>query len=128
DPVHRRLALHLVSFGFRHGVPQEADFVFDARFLDNPYFVEGLRERTGLDADVAAYVLEQPAAQRLKAHILALLGDALPHIEAEGRATLTVAIGCTGGHHRSVALCEALRSGLAGSERDLHVVHRDVAR
>lgn len=128
DPVHRRLDLHLVSFGYRHGVPQEADFVFDARFLDNPYFVDGLRDKTGLDPDVADYVLSQPAAARYREHILGLLTDVLPLIEAEGRATLTVAIGCTGGQHRSVALCEALREGLTGSERDLHVVHRDAAR
>jgi len=122
------LAIHLMSFGFRHGLPQDADFVFDARFLDNPYFVEALRDRTGLDADVASFVMGQPAALRLRALVLDLLDEVLPRIEAEGRASLTVAVGCTGGHHRSVALAEALRHDLTARGRDPEVAHRDILR
>ena len=120
------LALHLCSFGFRHGIPPEADFVFDVRFLDNPYFVGELRDRSGLEPEVAAFVKSQPLAERLLAHIVELLGAILPAVEAEGRASLTIAIGCTGGRHRSVALVEELSQRLAASSP--HVLHRDIAR
>jgi len=123
-----RLALHLCSFGFRHGIPPEADFVFDARFLDNPYFVGELRDRSGLDPAVARFVADQPLAERLLTHVVDLLGAILPAVEAEGRASLTVAIGCTGGRHRSVALVEALHRRLAASGQAPHVQHRDISR
>ncbi|PIE17203.1 MAG: RNase adapter RapZ [Proteobacteria bacterium] len=128
DPDQTRMSVHLMSFGFRYGVPQEADFVFDVRFLDNPYFREGLRAQTGLDEPVSAYVLGQPAAQRMLARLAELLEDVLPQIEAEGRAAATIALGCTGGHHRSVALCEALGRALSEAGRQAHLSHRDIAR
>jgi UPF0042 nucleotide-binding protein len=124
-----KLTLQLMSFGFRHGLPAEADFVFDARYLDNPYFVPELRDRTGLERDVSDFVLRQPLAERLLAQVTTLLGDILPAVEAEGRVSLTVAIGCTGGQHRSVALIEALAKTLvAGATRPVQLTHRDLPR
>ena len=127
---HGRVAtvLHLMSFGFRHGVPPEADFVFDVRFLSNPHFVPELRPKTGLDEAVSDYVLTQPAAATLRSQIGAMLTETLPLIDAEGRAQVTVAIGCTGGHHRSVAMTEALRADLADAGRSAVVRHRDITR
>lgn len=122
------LRLAITSFGFRNGLPPEADFVFDVRYLDNPYFVPELRDKTGLDPDVAAFVLGQETAQQLLAAIAALVELVLPQVEAEGRASLTLAIGCTGGHHRSVAMAVALRERLSSPRRPVSLHHRDVPR
>ncbi|MFO0745638.1 MAG: RNase adapter RapZ [Myxococcota bacterium] len=123
-----KMALQLRSFGYHHGLPPEADYVFDVRFLENPYFVASLRDQTGLDEPVVRFVIDQPAATRMRQHILALLDDVLPQIEVEGRAALTVAIGCTGGRHRSVAMVEALKGDLEARGRAPIVSHRDLAR
>ena len=120
--------LQLMSFGFRHGVPPEADFIFDVRFLDNPHFVAELKPLTGLQAPVARFVLSQPAAATMRQQMHTMLTSVLPLIEAEGRAQVTVAIGCTGGHHRSVAMTEALRQDLANTARKTVVRHRDIGR
>lgn len=122
------LKLGIISFGYRNGLPPEADFVFDVRFLDNPFFRVELRDKTGLDPEVSDFVLSQSAAMSMLAHIMALLEDVIPLVELEGRATLTVAIGCTGGHHRSVALAVALRDALASSRRHASIQHRDIPR
>lgn len=124
----RQLTLHLLSFGFRHGIPAEADFVFDVRFIPNPYFVESLREQRGLDAEVSSYVLSQPAAAMMLGHIGTMVRDVLPHAEQEGKVQMTVAIGCTGGHHRSVALIEALAIHLGTRGHHALVTHRDVEK
>lgn len=123
-----RMALQLMSFGFHHGLPPEADYVFDVRFLDNPYFVESLREQSGLDPAVVAYVMGQDAALAMRRRIVELLAAVLPPIEVEGRAALTVAIGCTGGRHRSVAMVEALVADLVALGKSPTVVHRDLGR
>ena len=124
----RQLAIHLLSFGFRHGLPPEADFVFDVRFIPNPYFVETLREMTGLEAEVATYVLEQPSATMILDHIRAVATDVLPLAQQEGKYSMTIAIGCTGGHHRSVAIVEALASQLSTQGLVALVTHRDVEK
>ena len=128
ESTDRKVALHLMSFGFRHGLPAEADFVFDVRFIPNPYFVESLREQTGLDAEVSSYVLNQPAATMILGHISTLIQDVMPHAEQEGKVHLTVAIGCTGGHHRSVSLIEALALQLSARGDHALVTHRDVEK
>ena len=128
EPGARRLALHLCSFGFRHGIPPEADFVFDVRFLDNPYFVIDLRGKSGLDPDVARFVQSQPLAERLMSQVTSLLSEILPAVETEGRASLTVAVGCTGGRHRSVALIEELGRRLTEEGLAPQITHRDIAR
>lgn len=122
------MTLALMSFGFRHGLPPEADYVFDVRFLPNPYFIDGLREGRGVDAPVADFVMSQPAAKMMLDHVDHLLRDVLPLAEEEGKTSMTVAIGCTGGHHRSVAMIEALADRLADSGQETIVRHRDIAR
>ncbi len=129
------LRVALVSFGYRAGLPAEADVVLDARFLTNPYEVPELRALSGLHEPVSRYVIEQPDAKELLAHAERLLRFLAPRVAAEGRSYLTVAIGCTGGQHRSVALVEALKARLeaepveagAGKPR-LLVRHRDVGQ
>src|SRR5262249_47901007 len=105
-----RLAVTLLSFGFKHGLPVEADLVLDVRFLPNPYFVEALSGCTGKDSQVASFVMGNDDAREFLEHVRGLLTYSLPRYEREGKAYLTVAVGCTGGRHRSVAVVEALVS------------------
>ncbi len=123
------LSLLLMSFGFKFGVPNNVDIVLDARFLANPFFVDELRDLTGLDSEVATYVLERDDTRGFLARVEALLEYTLPLHRKEGRSYLTVAVGCTGGHHRSVALVERLAENLrrAGGHR-VQVRHRDIQR
>ena len=123
-----RMAVRGVSFGFKYGIPVDADLVFDLRFLPNPHFVPELRPRTGLEPDVAAYVLTSEAAQEHLADLQSLLTHALPRYRAEGKAYLTIALGCTGGRHRSVAMTEELGRWLRGEGQDAVTAHRDVDR
>lgn len=122
-----KLAVTLLSFGFRHGLPLEADFVFDVRSLPNPYFVEELSAGTGEDAAVAAFVFEKPVAKKLIDKIASLLDEVIPLAEEEGKAYLTIAVGCTGGRHRSVAVVLELQQRLRGG-RGFSVRHRDLER
>ncbi|WP_428261238.1 RNase adapter RapZ [Haliangium sp.] len=119
------LAVMLLSFGFRHGVPEEANMVFDVRYLRNPYFVPELTERDGRDPEVARYVLDTEEGQATREHLEALLRFVLPQFQKERKLYLTVAIGCTGGRHRSVALVETLRRRFRG-DWDVLVKHRDL--
>ena len=120
------LAVNIVSFGFKHGVPADADLVFDVRFLPNPHFVPGLRRLSGLHPRVARYVMRAPAAKRFLRLTTALLRFLLPEYIAEGKAYLTIAIGCTGGRHRSIAIGEALARQLRSVPGvTLRVRHRD---
>jgi len=121
------LAVTLLSFGFKHGLPAEADIVLDVRFLPNPYFVETLSAATGEDAQVAAFVLDNADAREFLEKTAALLQFVLPRAEREGKAYLTVAVGCTGGRHRSVAVVQELAKGLP-KRHPLTVRHRDLAR
>ena len=119
----------IMSFGFKHGAPIDADVVLDVRFLDNPYFVEHLRAQSGLDSAVREYVLSNPDASEFLARATELLEFCLPRFEAEGKAYLTVGVGCTGGRHRSVVLAVRLAAELAGRlGREPVVVHRDLGR
>jgi RNase adapter protein RapZ len=121
------LGVTLLSFGFKHGLPPEADLVLDVRFLPNPYFVESLSPLTGEDAAVSAFVLDNADAREFLQHTQALLEFVLPRAEREGKAYLTVAIGCTGGRHRSVAVVQELAKRLP-PRHPLTVRHRDLAR
>jgi UPF0042 nucleotide-binding protein len=127
DPDRPSMVLRLVSFGFKYGIPLHADLVFDLRFLPNPHFVEELRPKTGMDPKVSAYVMEAPETRELLRHLLPLLDYALPQYGREGKAYLTVALGCTGGRHRSVAMAEELGREL-GESHEVAVSHRDVQR
>lgn len=124
-----RMSTRIMSFGFKYGPPVDADLVFDARFLKNPYFVPALKPLTGLDAPVAAFVLEQPEAVTFLEKMQDLLTFTLPRYEREGKSYLTVAVGCTGGRHRSVALVEALGARLGPQiSSPVTLVHRDASR
>jgi len=122
------LTVSLVSFGYKYGLPTDADLAFDCRFLPNPFFVEELRPKTGLDQAVADYVLKRDDTQTLLQHLRALLDFALPRYQHEGKSYLTIAIGCTGGRHRSVTLVEELRRQLESTGIRVLVRHRDVER
>jgi UPF0042 nucleotide-binding protein len=121
------LGVTLLSFGFKHGLPAEADIVLDVRFLPNPYFVEGLSPRTGEEAAVASFVLDNADAAEFLERAEGLIQFILPRAEREGKAYLTVAIGCTGGRHRSVAVVEALARRLP-QRHPLTVRHRDLGQ
>lgn len=118
----------LLTFGFKYGLPQESDLVFDVRFLANPYFVEGMRDHTGLDADVRDYVLGQDETGGFLGLFRQVADFLLPLYEREGKAYLTIAIGCTGGRHRSVAVAEAIAIRLRGRGWPVTVRHRDVEK
>jgi len=120
------LRLNIISFGYKYGLPVDADLVADCRFLPNPHWVPELRPLSGLDASVRDYVLGQPAATAFIAAYLAVLDVSLPGFEREGKRYVTLAVGCTGGKHRSVAIAEQLAARLAG--RDVSVSHRDLGR
>jgi UPF0042 nucleotide-binding protein len=118
----------LLSFGYRHGIPAQADVVLDVRFLPNPYFVEDLRALPGTDARVSTWLLQRPEAQEFLEKTVAYLRFLLPLYRAEGKRYLTVALGCTGGRHRSVAMAEELSRRLATADLPLRARHRDVDR
>jgi len=124
-----RMVTRFVSFGFKYGIPVDADLVLDVRLLDNPFFVPELRPRSGNDAEVRDYILKSPEAQELLTKAEDLYAFALPRYEREGKSYLTVAIGCTGGRHRSVTVASVLAERLR-QKTDLPIVvfHRDVAR
>jgi len=122
------LATSLVSFGFKHGVPFDADLVFDVRFLPNPHFVESLRPLDGRHEQVRSFVLDHPESKEMLRRLEDFLKFVLPCYEREGKAYLTVAIGCTGGRHRSVTLAEELGRFLSGLGYAPTVVHRDLER
>jgi UPF0042 nucleotide-binding protein len=124
DPMQ----ISVVSFGFKHGVPLDVDNVFDVRFLPNPHWVEQLRPLTGLDEPVRKYVLETPQATELVSRIDDLLSFLLPAYVKEGKSYLTVAIGCTGGRHRSVALVEEFAQRIRARGYEPAVYHRDIGR
>lgn len=123
----REMVVRLVSFGFKYGLPVDADLVFDLRYLPNPHFVPELRPKTGLDEEVSSYVLERPETRELLEDLGRFLSHTLPRYQAEGKAYLTIAIGCTGGKHRSVAVSEELKKRL-GSEQNMVISHRERER
>ncbi|HJS85621.1 MAG TPA: RNase adapter RapZ [Acetobacteraceae bacterium] len=129
-----RMAIALLSFSYAHGLPRDADLVFDARFLRNPHYDPILQPKTGLDADVAAYVEADPDFPAYMRMIEQLLDLLLPRFIQEGKKYVTIAVGCTGGRHRSVRIVERLANHLRGADGDadgrwwLHVAHRELAR
>jgi UPF0042 nucleotide-binding protein len=120
------LVVSLVSFGFKHGIPHGTDLLFDLRFLPNPHFVPGLREQTGQDAPVRNYLEAQAEYGETLARLADLLGFLLPRYRRENRSYLTIAVGCTGGRHRSVCMVEDLRRRLEDDGWAIRTVHRDV--
>jgi UPF0042 nucleotide-binding protein len=122
------LRLSIVSFGYKYGLPVDADLVADCRFLPNPHWIPELAPMTGRDDPVREYVLSRPGAGEFLYHYAELLNVVLPGYEREGKRFVTLAIGCTGGKHRSVAMADELAARIAGAGVDVQVVHRDLGR
>lgn len=122
------MTLSVVSFGYKYGIPRDADIVIDVRFLPNPNYVENLRRRTGLDPRVRRYVLDQPTAAKFLGDFWRLIRDLLPLYVREGKSYLTIAIGCTGGRHRSVSMTHLLAHKLKSSGYPVQEFHRDIKR
>jgi len=124
-----QLAFQLISFGFKHGIPLEADLVFDVRFMQNPYYVAELRPLSGLTDEVRAFVLDQAVAARFLAFLREFLDFTVPAYIAEGKTRLTVGIGCTGGYHRSIVVAEEIAAWLREQDHGpVAVFHRELGR
>jgi UPF0042 nucleotide-binding protein len=123
-----RMQTSVISFGYKHGIPLDVDIVFDCRFLPNPFWIEELRPYSGLDEPVRKWVLGQPESAAFLEKLDDLLTSILPAFVREGKSYLTIAMGCTGGRHRSVALAEALAKRLGGEKQGVSVFHRDIER
>lgn len=119
--------VNVMSFGFKHGIPIDADLVFDVRFLPNPHYIEHMRPKTGLDEEVSGYVLKWTETSKFLEKVTELLSFMLPHYKREGKAQLVVAIGCTGGQHRSVALTEYIADYFS-KDYNTAITHRDIDR
>ena len=128
DAAESQMRTTVVSFGFKHGLPPDADLVFDVRYLPNPHWDEALRPLNGTDAAVKEYVLGADATTDLLDRIMNLFDGMIPGFVREGKRFLTIAIGCTGGRHRSVALAEEIASRLRGFGIPVEVTHRDIER
>ncbi|MET0586034.1 MAG: RNase adapter RapZ [Candidatus Binatia bacterium] len=122
----RHMALFFTSFGYKYGIPHDTDMIFDVRFLPNPYFVNELRAKTGLDLEVRNYVLSNQETRDFLDRLYGLLEFTLPLYEREGKSSLTLALGCTGGRHRSVVLVQELQQRFGGGHLRIHVKHRDI--
>lgn len=119
--------VNVMSFGFKHGLPIDADLVFDVRFLPNPHYIEHMRPKTGLDEEVYNYVLKWNETNKFLEKVTGLLSFMLPHYKREGKAQLVIAIGCTGGQHRSVALTEYIANYFS-NDYHTRITHRDIER
>ncbi|MDP9493656.1 MAG: RNase adapter RapZ [Actinomycetota bacterium] len=128
EDMTRPMRVSIRSFGFKHGTPRDADLLFDVRFLPNPYWVPELRDLRGTDEAVAEYVMQDENAKEFVDRVDELLTFLVPRFEAEGKSYLSVGIGCTGGHHRSVAIAEELGRRLAQHDVKAAVRHRDINR
>jgi RNase adapter protein RapZ len=125
-PYSRSMNVFLTSFGYKYGIPHDTDMILDVRFLPNPYFVSELRAHDGLETEVEEYVLKNEETRTFLDRLYSLLEFALPLYEREGKSSLTLALGCTGGRHRSVVLVEELHRRLGRGKFRIHVKHRDL--
>ena len=123
-----RLVILFESFGFKYGIPKDADFVFDARFLPNPHWEPDLKPLTGLDQPVKDYLAAQPVVAKYIWHINSFISTWLPHLERNNRSYLTIAIGCTGGQHRSVYMVESLAESYRNTREDVQLCHPELVR
>ena len=122
----RKMSLFMNSFGYKYGIPPDTDMIVDVRFLPNPFFVNGLRAKNGLEPDVKEFVLKREETHVFLDRLYSLLEFVLPQYEREGKSSLTLALGCTGGKHRSVVLVEELKKRLDQERFRIHVKHRDI--
>lgn len=128
QPEESKIMVYVTSFGYRHGVPADSDLVFDVRFLPNPNYIPRFKKLTGKNREVAKYIRSFPQTQEFIGRISDLLVYLLPHYIREGKSYLTIAFGCTGGHHRSVMIAEQIRKNLAGAGYRLKIAHRDTSK
>ena len=122
------LVITFESFGFKYGIPSDVDFVFDARFLPNPHWEPDLRPLTGLDIPVREYLESQPLVNKFIFQINNFISTWLPHLERNNRSYLTIAIGCTGGKHRSVYVADTLAKQFRSRDKDIKTRHREIDR
>jgi len=122
----RKMTLFLTSFGYKYGIPLDTDMILDVRFLPNPFFVNYLRGKSGLDPEVQDFVMKREETRLYLDRLYSLLELTLPQYEREGKSSLTLALGCTGGRHRSVVLVEVLKKRLEDERRHIHIKHRDI--
>ncbi len=122
------MMIHVVSFGFKNGIPLDADLVFDVRFLPNPFYIAEMREHTGLDACVSDYVMGFPQSAEFLERLSSMMEYLIPHYIKEGKSQLVIAIGCTGGHHRSVTIAEGLYRRLNSGNYNVMISHRDIEK
>ena len=127
-PGAQPMNISIVSFGYKHGLPQESDLMFDTRFLPNPFFVNGLRGKSGLDSEVRAYLEAIPEYLEFHRRIVDLMVFLIPQYLRERKSYLTVAVGCTGGRHRSVAMAEAISASLRAGGYAVKASHRDLEK
>lgn len=120
-----QLTINVMSFGFKYGIPIDADLVFDVRFLPNPHYLDDLRPKNGCDAEVAEYVMKWSETKEFVTKLLDFLAFTLPHYQREGKSQLVIGIGCTGGKHRSVTVTEHV-AGVFGKDYPVRVTHRDI--
>ena len=127
NPQGKQMQIRLVSFGFKHGLPTDVDLVMDCRFLPNPYWVKGLKEQTGMDNAVREFILSDPIAQKFLVKLTELLELLLPAYQEEGKSYLSLAVGCTGGQHRSVTIVNELETVFAELNYPAKASHRDLS-
>ncbi|MCL1883657.1 MAG: RNase adapter RapZ [Defluviitaleaceae bacterium] len=121
-----KLLINILSFGFKYGIPEESDLVFDVRFLPNPFYNPELKPMSGLDTDVREYVMSHDVSVRFMDSLFAMLNFMIPHYISEGKNQLIISIGCTGGRHRSVTLSQELHKALSAHENPIAIHHRDI--
>ena len=126
--TEKRFSITVTAFGYKYGLPIDADLVFDVRFLPNPYYISELRPLSGLDDKVASFILERDEAREFMDRLASLLDFIIPLYAEEGRYTLHIAVGCTGGRHRSVAVANALAKRLAGRRENVTAAFRDIEK
>lgn len=124
----KQMHIHCMSFGFKHGIPNDADFVYDVRFLPNPYYIPELKNLTGLDSAVSDYVMQFAESKEYLSKLISLVDYVVPLCQREGRSQLIIAVGCTGGHHRSVTFAKGLYAHLSEKGYSASVSHRDILK
>ena len=128
DRRYNSLMISIMSFGFKNGIPMDADLVFDVRFLPNPFYVDSLKRLTGNDAPVRDYVMAAPEAEQFMDKLSDMISFLIPGYVKEGKNQLVIAVGCTGGQHRSVTIANALAKRLMGGDYGINLYHRDIKR
>ena len=128
DGTGKSMSVNVISFGFKYGIPMEADLVFDVRFLPNPFYVPELKEHTGLEKPVYDFVFSNRQSEEFMNYLTQLIAFLLPQYTEEGKASLVVAVGCTGGQHRSVAVTRALAEFIRQKGYEASETHRDMTR